>query len=48
MQLREVTFPEDSARLKAVIFEYVAWLDMDLSYRGFDQEMPSHNLSSEK
>jgi carbonic anhydrase len=39
MQLREVTFPEDSARLKAVIFEYIAWLDMDLSYRGFEQEM---------
>lgn len=25
--------------MKAVIREYVAWLDMDLSYRGFEKEM---------
>jgi putative acetyltransferase len=37
--LREATFPADSQRLKTVIREYVAWLDMDLSYRGFEQEM---------
>lgn len=37
--LREAAFPADSARLKAVIREYIAWLDMDLSYRGFEQEM---------
>lgn len=37
--LTEASFPEDGERLKAVIREYVAWLDMDLSYRGFEQEM---------
>lgn len=37
--LREAAFPADSQGLKAVIREYVAWLDMDLSYRGFEQEM---------
>lgn len=37
--IREAAFPADSEALKAVIREYVAWLDMDLSYRGFEQEM---------
>jgi carbonic anhydrase len=39
IQIREVSLPADAARLKAVIREYVAWLDMDLSYRGFEAEM---------
>ena len=39
MQIRQVTFPADGAPLKAIILDYVAWLDMDLSYRGFDEEM---------
>lgn len=37
--IREADLPADSHALKAVIREYVAWLDMDLSYRGFEQEM---------
>ncbi|WP_460837334.1 GNAT family N-acetyltransferase [Noviherbaspirillum agri] len=37
--IREAQFPADGPELKAVIREYVAWLDMDLSYRGFAQEM---------
>lgn len=37
--IREVSLPGDTQRLKALILEYVAWLDMDLSYRGFDAEM---------
>lgn len=37
--LREVSFPADTRRLQALILEYVAWLDMDLSYRGFEAEM---------
>lgn len=41
--LREATLPADSERLLAVIHEYIAWLDMDLSYRGFDQEMAQFN-----
>jgi carbonic anhydrase len=36
---REASLPADSARLQRVIREYVAWLDMDLSYRGFEAEM---------
>ncbi|MES2951977.1 MAG: GNAT family N-acetyltransferase [Pseudomonadota bacterium] len=39
MKIRQTTFPADSARLKETIREYITWLDMDLSYRGFDQEM---------
>ena len=39
MLIREASFPTDSERLKSVIREYVTWLDMDLSYRGFSQEM---------
>jgi putative acetyltransferase len=39
MHIREASFPADSHSLKAVIQEYITWLDMDLSYRGFAQEM---------
>ena len=39
MQIKQASIPEDSETLKSVIREYIAWLDMDLSYRGFDQEM---------
>jgi len=39
----EATLPMDRERLLAVIHEYIAWLDMDLSYRGFDQEMTQFN-----
>lgn len=39
--IREAAFPQDSADLVATIREYVAWLDMDLSYRGFEAEMAS-------
>lgn len=39
MLIQEAVFPADSERLKAVITEYVRWLDMDLSYRGFAAEM---------
>ncbi|PCE30782.1 GNAT family N-acetyltransferase [Burkholderia ubonensis] len=37
--IREAAFPADTVALVAVIREYVRWLDMDLSYRGFDAEM---------
>ncbi|HGL6718886.1 hypothetical protein NTJ56_13450 [Burkholderia contaminans] len=37
--VREAVFPADTHRLVAVIREYVRWLDMDLSQRGFDAEM---------
>lgn len=39
MLIREASFPSDSERLKSVILEYVKWLDMDISYRGFAEEM---------
>ncbi len=38
-ELREARFPDDIEQLQAVIREYVAWLNVDLSYRGFEQEM---------
>lgn len=41
VQISLAVFPDDSCALKAIISEYVAWLDMDLSYRGFAQEMDS-------
>ncbi len=37
--VREAVFPTDTRELIAIIREYVRWLDMDLSYRGFDAEM---------
>ncbi|MBC8748028.1 GNAT family N-acetyltransferase [Paraburkholderia podalyriae] len=37
--VREAVFPADTHNLVALIREYVRWLDMDLSYRGFDAEM---------
>ncbi|WP_233862688.1 GNAT family N-acetyltransferase [Paraburkholderia adhaesiva] len=37
--IREAVFPSDTRALIALIREYVRWLDMDLSYRGFDAEM---------
>ena len=39
VMIQEASLPADSERLKSVIREYVRWLDMDLSYRGFAQEM---------
>ena len=39
VHITEAVFPRDTAALQAVIREYVAWLDMDLSCRGFEQEM---------
>jgi carbonic anhydrase len=37
--IREAIFPADTTALVALIREYVRWLDMDLSHRGFDGEM---------
>jgi len=39
--IREAVFPGDTARLVEIVREYVKWLDMDLSYRGFEEEMQS-------
>lgn len=39
MHIVPAVFPDDSTKLKAIISEYIAWLDMDLSYRGFAPEM---------
>ncbi|NRR31014.1 GNAT family N-acetyltransferase [Oxalobacteraceae bacterium] len=39
MQVRLARFPADSIGLKSVIAEYIRWLDLDLSHRGFDEEM---------
>lgn len=38
-RLREARFPDDLRALQSVIREYVAWLGIDLSLRGFEQEM---------
>jgi putative acetyltransferase len=39
MLMRAAVFPSDTPALRALISEYIAWLDMDLSCRGFQQEM---------
>lgn len=39
--LREAVLPQDSPALQALIRDYVAWLDIDLAYRGFEAEMAS-------
>ena len=41
LHIHEAVLPRDSAPLVAIIREYVQWLDMDLSYRGFEEEMQS-------
>jgi carbonic anhydrase len=41
MQIDLAVFPDDGNELRQVIGEYIAWLDMDLSYRGFADEMAS-------
>ena len=40
-QIREAVYPGDTAPLVEIVREYVRWLDMDLSYRGFEEEMQS-------
>ena len=39
MNIRDVEFPEDSKELRSLIYEYVDWLGIDLSYQDFDSEM---------
>lgn len=41
LPIRHAQFPADTAALVAVIREYVDWLGIDLSYRGFEDEMAS-------
>jgi carbonic anhydrase len=40
-EIREAVYPGDTAPLVEIVREYVRWLDMDLSYRGFEEEMQS-------
>lgn len=37
--IKQATFPEDTQTLEALIHEYVNWLDLDLTARGFHAEM---------
>ncbi|MDX1757396.1 MAG: GNAT family N-acetyltransferase [Marinobacter sp.] len=37
--IRDVVFPSDSRELKRLIYEYVDWLGIDLSYQDFQGEM---------
>lgn len=37
--IREVSFPEDGDALRSLIYEYVEWLAIDLSYQHFESEM---------
>jgi putative acetyltransferase len=39
MQIREAQFPTDQAALVALIREYAAWLNIDMSFQNFEQEM---------
>ena len=39
VQLRDVEFPRDQQELERLIYEYVDWLDIDLSYQNFAAEM---------
>ena len=39
MRIHDASLPADKKRLMRVIDEYITWLNMDLSYRGFTQEM---------
>lgn len=37
--IKDVIFPTDAEALNSLIREYVAWLDIDLSYQDFEGEM---------
>jgi len=37
--IRDVVFPSDTIELNSLIREYVAWLNIDLSYQDFEGEM---------
>lgn len=39
MQIREAQFPSDQAALVALIREYADWLNIDMSFQNFDEEM---------
>jgi putative acetyltransferase len=39
MHIRQAQFPDDQAALVALIREYAAWLNMDMSFQNFDEEM---------
>jgi putative acetyltransferase len=39
MHIREAQFPSDQAALVALIREYAAWLNIDMSFQDFDNEM---------
>jgi putative acetyltransferase len=39
MHIRQAQFPADQAALVALIREYTAWLNIDMSFQNFDDEM---------
>lgn len=39
MHIREAQFPSDQEQLVALIREYAAWLNIDMSFQNFDAEM---------
>lgn len=39
MHIREAQFPSDQVQLVALIREYAAWLDIDMTFQNFDTEM---------
>jgi putative acetyltransferase len=39
MHIRQATFPADQTALVALIREYTAWLNIDMSFQNFDDEM---------
>ena len=39
MHIHEAQFPDDQAALVALIREYAAWLNIDMSFQNFDEEM---------
>lgn len=39
MHIREAQFPSDQKAVVAIIREYAAWLDIDMGFQNFDEEM---------
>ncbi len=46
VQIRQALFPADEAAVRALIDEYLSWLDLDLSFRAWTMSWNSWSQST--